>query len=156
MKAPAAPTRNPLAARHLAVQGAGVSVEQQNIQRKQQPMAMAGALGPTVQAQFTSGLRGQDLEQTQGFNTQQLAVNRMLGDMQAESAAAPQGYPRNPGNPTAAAELMTPPEKAQALVDLHKEQIMLAGKEAVNEERARRGKGPIKSKLEQLDEMYGG
>ncbi len=133
MKAPAAPTRNPLAARHLAVQGAGVSVEQQNIQRKQQPMAMAGALGPTVQAQFTSGLRGQDLEQTQGFNTQQLAVNRMLGDMQAESAAAPQGYPREPGNMTAAAELMTPEQKAQALVDLHKARVIEAAEQATGQ-----------------------
>ena len=134
MKAPAAPTRNPLAARHLAVQGPGISVEQQNIQGQQQPMAMAGALGSTVQAQGINGLGEQRRQLLQEANTQQLGVNRAIGGLQAELATAPQGdYLQKQPNMTAAAELMTPEQKAQALVDLHKARVIEAAEQATGQ-----------------------
>jgi hypothetical protein len=130
MKAPAIPTRNPLAARHLAVQGPGISVEQQNIKERQQPAAMAGTLAPTVGSQAVSGARGEYLQQAQEVNTQQLGVNNALNSAQAGLATAPQGdYLRKQPNMTAAAELMTPEDKAQALIGLHKERVIEAAEQ---------------------------
>ena len=131
MKAPAIPTRNPLAARHLAVQGPGISVEQQNIQGQQQPAAMAGAIGQTLPSVQANGAMEAARQQFQAVNTQQHGVNQALGSMQAEMAGAPQGAALvKPPNMTAAAELMTPEQKAQALAGLHRERIIMAAEEA--------------------------
>ena len=133
MKAPAAPTRNPLAARHLAVQGPGISVEQQNI-RGQQSLSVAGTLRAPAEAQDINRFKAQRLQELQEFNTQQLGANRAIGGLQAELATAPQGdYLQKQPNMTAAAELMTPEQKAQALVDLHKARVIEAAEQATGQ-----------------------
>jgi len=130
MKAPPIPTRNPLAAHHLAVLGAGVSAGQQNI-RGQLAGSMAGAIGQTLPSVQANGAMEAARQQFQAINTQQHGAGQALGSMQAEMAAAPQGGALvKPPNMTAAAELMTPEQKAQALAGLHRERIIMAAEQA--------------------------
>jgi hypothetical protein len=131
MKAPA--TSNVNAPRLLATDPMGGSPALGAL-RSQQALSMAGALGPTVPAQRAGGLLEQGRQQQMAFDTQQLGANQAMGGMQAELAAAPQGdYLQKQPNMTAAAELMTPEQKAQALVDLHRQNIILAAEEATGQ-----------------------
>lgn len=131
MKAPAYSNVN--APRLLATDPMGGSPALKDT-RSQQALSMAGALGPTVPAQRAGGLMEQGRQQQMALNTEQLGANQAIGGMQAELAAAPQGdYLRKQPNMTAAAELMTPEQKAQALVDLHRQRIILAAEEATGQ-----------------------
>jgi len=131
MKAPA--YRNANAPRLLANDPMGGSPALRDV-RDQQSLSMLGALGPTVQAQGLNGLGEQRRQLLQEANTQQLGVSQAIGGMQAELAAAPQGdYLQKQPNMTAAAELMTPEQKAQALVDLHKARVIEAAEQATGQ-----------------------
>jgi hypothetical protein len=131
------PPRNPLAARHLAVQGPGISVEQQII-RDQLAGSMAGANMPPAQAQATSGAVGQGLQAAQELNTQGLRAGRVVGDFQSDMAEAPQDYLQKRLNLTAAAELM-PARDPNALVDWHKQRIIMAAEQATGKPAVIRG-----------------
>ena len=144
MKAPAIPTRNPLAARHLAVQGPGISVEQQNIQGQQQPAAMAGAIGQTLPSVQANGAMEAARQQFQAINTQQHGVNQAVSGMQAGMAEAPQGGAlQKVGNSTAFTEMR--PEAAQELNAWHRLRIIEAAQQATGG----------KSKLAKAGEMFG-
>jgi hypothetical protein len=149
MKAPAVPTRNPLAAHHLAVQGPGISTGQQNI-RNQQSLLVADRLRAPAEAQDINRFNAQRLQELQEFNTQQLGVSQAIGGMQAGLAAAPRdGSLPKPGNPTAAAELMTAKQKedlAQQMNARIREEIVAAAEQASGKP----------SQLRQLGERYGG
>jgi len=131
------PPRNPLAARHLAVQGLGVSVEQQTI-RDQLAASMVGANTLPMQAQGVSGAMGQGLQVAQALNTQGLSANQAIAGFQSDTAEAPQGDLQRPRNPTAAAELM-PARDPNALVDWHKQRIFMAAERATGKQAMIRG-----------------
>lgn len=153
MKAPAYHNAN--ASRLLANGPMGSSPAFRDV-RGQQSLSMVGALGPTVPAQERSGAEERRRQLLQQVNTEQLGLTRAIGNRQAELATAPQGDAlHKEQNLTAAAELMTPEQKAQALNARIREEIVAAGTELTNERRLAQEKPPIESKLAEIGRQLG-